>query len=194
MENTKEQLEVLFNEELLKNRQLYLREVDSKSTLWILSSLTYLNARSKNDPIELHINSIGGGARQGLNLCDKIRLSDAPVIGIVSGAANSIAAVILQACHVRKITRNSVVGVHNISKDSVDLSMLPPNEKNLWGVEDWERIKKILAPGFEAERKIIKIFAERTKREPVEIIHALNKGKDFSAEEALEFGLIDEVI
>lgn len=194
MENTKEQLEVLFNKELLEKRQLYLREIDSKSTLWILSSLVYLNARSKNDPIELHITSTGGGARQGLDLCDKIRLSDAPVIGIVSGVANSIAAVVLQACYIRKIARNSIIGVHNVSKDSVKLSMLDPDEKNLWGAEDWEKIKELLAPGFEVERKIIKIFAERTKRKPIEIIHALNKEKDFRAEEALEFGLVDEVI
>lgn len=194
MENTKEQLEMLFNKELLEKRQLYLREVDSKSTLWILSSLTYLNARSKNDPIELYITSTGGGARQGLDLCDKIRLSDAPVIGIVSGVANSIAAVVLQACHVRKIARNSVIGVHNISKDSIKLFMLDPDEKNPYGIEDLEKIKTSLAPGFEVQRKIIKILAERTKRDPIEIIHVLNKEKDFRAEEALEFGLVDEVI
>ncbi|MDO8572311.1 MAG: ATP-dependent Clp protease proteolytic subunit [bacterium] len=194
MENTKEELETLFNKELLEKRQLYLREVDSKSTLWILSSLTYLNAMSKNDPIELHITSTGGGARQGLDLCDKIRLSDAPVIGMVSGVANSIAAVVLQACHVRKIARNSIIGVHNASKDSTKLFMLDPDKENPYGIEDWEKIKESLAPGFEVQKEIIKIFSERTKREPIEIIHVLNKEKDFRSEEALEFGLVDEVI
>jgi len=194
VENTKEELEMLFNKELLEKRQLYLREVDSMSTLWILSSLTYLNARSKNDPIELCITSTGGGARQGLDICDKIRLSDAPVIGIVSGVANSIAAVVLQACHVRKAARNSVIGLHYVSNNTVNTFMLDPDGENLYGKEDMEKVKAFLAPGFEIQRRIIKILAERTKRNPVEIIHVLNKEKDFRAEEALEFGLIDEVI
>ncbi|MCL5795640.1 MAG: ATP-dependent Clp protease proteolytic subunit, partial [Patescibacteria group bacterium] len=77
----------------------------------IVEAIISLNAIS-NDPITIHINSIGGESDQSLLAYDAIKFSKAPVHGIVIGKAFSGSAVILQACTKRLATANSGILVH----------------------------------------------------------------------------------
>lgn len=192
MEINVKEFKLWFTKELISKRQLWLSGVDEDAVERIVLSLTLLNAQSA-DPISLHVDSGGGDVTHGLVIYDAIRISVAPVVGKVCGSANSMASVILQACNVRTATRHSTLLIHNIRR-SVRLKMLLPDKENIYGRVNVDSMVKEWDPTIRSQGNIIKIYSERTGRTPTEIINAMNAEKVFTADEAKEFGLVDEVI
>lgn len=192
MEINAKEFKLWFTKELLNKRQLWLRDVNEEAVERITMSLTLLNTQS-NDPITLNIDSSGGDVSVGLVIYDAIRLSEAMVSGVVCGSAHSMASVVLQACDMRKMTRHSTLLIHNIRR-SVRLKMILPDGDNPYGRVDVDSMVKEWDPTIRSQGNIIKIYSDRTSRTPTEIINAMNAEKVFIADEAKEFGLIDEVI
>lgn len=192
MEINAKEFKLWFTKELLNKRQLWLGDVNEEASERITMSLTLLNTQS-NDPVTLNIDSSGGDVSVGLVIYDAIRLSEAMVWGVVCGSAHSMASVILQACDMRKMTRHSTLLIHNIRR-SVRLKMLLPDEENIYGRVNVDSMVKEWDSTIRSQGNVIKIYSERTGRTPTEIINAMNAEKVFTADEAKEFGLIDEVI
>lgn len=171
-----------FMNELLKKRVIYLDgEVTQDTAKRIGASILWLNALDNRSKITIYINSSGGSVSAGLDIYDIVRHSKAPVTGIVYRMANSMATIVLQACKTRQTLRHNVMQIHNIMRN-----------------EEWhkfeENLEETLKDTKKNQQNIYEIMAERTGRTIEEIKKACREAKTMTADEAKEFGLIDEVI
>lgn len=172
-----------FNEDLLEKRVIHLNgDIAESDAKRISTAILWLNVKNENEPITLYLESQGGGVLSGLDIYDIVRHSKAPVIGIVRRRANSMAAVILQACTIRKAYEHSDILIHNVQVRK-DLGKLLKGN-----------LEKELEESIKNQESIIEILAWRTKQ-PVDLIRQkCDEEKSMSPEEARTFGLIDEVI
>lgn len=174
-----------FEEALAKKRVLLLVGVITREKATVLRDrLIFLNSQSKKE-IKLIIDTPGGEVVAALMLHDAILLSVAPVIGIVNGECSSSGLVILQAAKKRLTTKRSFFYLHPIST-AFDRDRIVVDEE----VE--EKFKDKLRAVKERQKFIYEILAKRTGYSPEEI--KAKEGKLILAQEAKEFGLIDEVI
>jgi ATP-dependent Clp protease protease subunit len=132
--------------------------------------------------ITVLISSNGGNLTSALEIVDMLKIYPGVKTGIVIGRAKSSAAIILQACDKRLATPHSQILIHNgTAKFEVDC------------LYDDKKLANFLKKGRESEKKILKILTDRTKKSEQETIDMSMKDESMSAEEALEFGLIDEI-
>ena len=173
-----------FMDDLLRKRIIYLDgDVTDDMAKRIGSSVLWLNAEDDTSEIILYINSSGGKVAAGLHLYDIVKHSKAPVTGIIYRIANSMAAIVLQACKKRKALRHSEIILHNIQ---------------LTVSTEWHKIKEEVDREVKETKKdqeaIYAILTERMGKTKAEIIKILEESKKLGTEEAKEFGLIDEII
>lgn len=134
----------------------------------------------KIEKIVLHINSSGGYVDSGIELVSVIRTSKIPVECIVTNA-HSMAFVIMIACDKRKMYPTSFCMWHNISS----------------GVQGDHETMKEVTKQMEVTKEIIhELLYAKTKLDKKFLMKIYKGKKDryFGVKEALEFGLIDEVI
>lgn len=168
-----------YRQVLLGKRVLFLEGIIKEGEVnQLLKWLQILNNES-NEGITLYINSSGGDAHAALWLYDALRISPAPITGIVNGRCESMAVIILQGCKKRKSTKHCRFHIHPISTTLLKLG----NEK---------AIKKALEEGRKTQNYIYQILSEKTRKTISEIKRKENQ--NLWAEEAKELGLIDEVI
>jgi ATP-dependent Clp protease protease subunit len=158
-------------------------EVDIDMALYVREALMRLRAKGSPE-IEIRITSNGGNIIYGLNIYDDLRNYAGKKIGVVVGVAGSIAAIILQACDVRKSYRHSCLLIHHVSKNSVSLDDLEDEYKN----------KKLVTALQKDQQLLYAILMERTGRTLEELKVTCAKAEDMTTPEALEYGLIDEII
>ena len=137
------------------------------------------------EPIRVILNSVGGDVYDGLLIFDTIR--DIAKKGIevtieVRGLAASMAAIILQAASIKRRTSSRYTRflIHEISSLSAGTTSEQEEQVN-----ELRKLNSMLRD----------ILSERTGRS-VEEIEKMWKKTDvwFSADEALKFGLVDEVL
>lgn len=140
---------------------------------------------SGHEELHIQITSNGGRVDIGLDIYDLIRLYPARQrIGTVLGFARSMGAVILQACDHRKCARHAKVLIHYVSTSSVALDAM----------KDKKRLNLAIARGEQDQQALDRILAHKTGKTIQEIRRVCAKDTDMNAEEALKFGLIDEII
>lgn len=132
--------------------------------------------------IIVNINSFGGYVADGLAIHDALALHSATVETVVNGMTASAATIIAQAGDVRKISDNALYLVHQ----AWGLGM--GNSKEMSSVvDDLQQIDK----------RIAKIYAKRSDKDTDSFLDLMGdnngSGRWLDAEEALEFGLVDEV-
>lgn len=163
---------------LLEKRILVLQgEITEEKAGELRALLGLLWIDSSKKEIKLYIDSSGGEVMPGLWLYDAIKLSPAPVIGIVNGQAGSTAVVVLQACERKQATAHSTFYLHKVRKE------IPIDDKE---------IEKALEDGKEMQNRVYKILSEATGRSKEEI--ESKEDSPFWSEQAKDLGLIDEVI
>ena len=167
---------------LLKDRILFLGgEVTDEEANLIIAQLLFLEADDPDKDIFLYINSPGGSVSAGLAIYDTIRYLKCDVVTICVGLAASMGAFLLAsgAKGKRKALPNSEIMIHQPSG----------------GAYGQASDVKIHADHIiKTRRKLNEILAERTGR-PLSVIEEATERDNFlSAEEALEFGLIDEIV
>ncbi|MBQ5503565.1 MAG: ATP-dependent Clp protease proteolytic subunit [Oscillospiraceae bacterium] len=147
----------------------------------IIAQLLFLEADDPDKDIFLYINSPGGSVSAGLAIYDTIRYLKCEVVTICVGLAASMGAFLLAsgAKGKRKALPNSEIMIHQPSG----------------GAYGQASDVKIHADHIiKTRRKLNEILAERTGR-PLSVIEEATERDNFlSAEEALEFGLIDEIV
>lgn len=169
--------------DLLQKRILYLDGSTTPITARQLGrAIVWLNAQDEEKPITLYIDSPGGNADAGLDICDIIRHSHAPIIGIVYRQANSMAATILQVCTTRKCLPNACILVHSLRLCEAPLDELEDNPE------------KALAKTRRTQAIVNKIIQSRTGFSDKRMKEINKKGEFFTSEKALSLGLIDEII
>jgi len=132
--------------------------------------------------ITLRINSGGGEVFEGLPMYNNIKSSKASITTMVDGLAASMASVIMCAGKKVKAASNAMIMVHG------------PKGGDFTNVENLETIVEYMK---KMKADMAKIYSQKTgKSEEWIITNWLSDGKDhwFTAAEALQAGLIDEVI
>ena len=167
---------------LLKDRILFLgSEITDDEANVIIAQLLFLEADDPDKDIFLYINSPGGSVSAGLAIYDTIRYLKCEVVTICVGMAASMGAFLLAAGAKgkRKALPNSEIMIHQPSG----------------GAYGQASDVKIHAEHIvKTRRKLNEILAERTGK-PLSVIEDATERDNFlSAEEALEFGIIDEIV
>lgn len=167
---------------LLKDRIIFLSgEVTDDLADLIVAQLLFLEAEGPDKDISLYINSPGGSVSAGLAIYDTMQYIKSPVSTICVGRAASMGAFLLAAGEKGK----------RFSLPHSDIMIHQP----LGGAQGQASDIKIQAEKILKMRELLnEILAKRTGQSLEKI--ALDTDRDFylSAEEALEYGIIDEVI
>ncbi|MDR1773612.1 MAG: ATP-dependent Clp endopeptidase proteolytic subunit ClpP [Clostridioides sp.] len=167
---------------LLKDRIIFLGdEVNDATAGLIVAQLLFLEAEDPDKDIHLYINSPGGSVTAGMAIYDTMNYVKPDVSTICIGMAASMGAFLLTAGAKGKrfALPNSEIMIHQPSGGSkgqaTDMDI---------------QVKRIL----KTKESLNRIMSERTGQ-PVEVIARDTERDNFmSAEEAKEYGLIDEVV
>jgi len=165
----------------IKNRMVFLTgEIDQDLSLSIISQLLYLDNES-NEDIVLVINSGGGSISDGFAILDVMNSLDSDVETVCSGMCASMAAILLAGGTKgkRKAYKNAEVMIHQplggIKGQASDIEL---TAKHILSRKD--ALNTLLAESCCKEKNIIATDTDRDNW--------------MTAAEALEYGLIDEII
>ena len=167
---------------LLNDRIIILsEEVNSTTASLIVAQMLYLEAQDPDKDIQFYINSPGGSVTDGMAIYDTMQYVKCDVSTICVGMAASMGAFLLSsgAKGKRLALPNAEIMIHQPSAGTQgQITDMAIHLKRL------EIIKK----------RMNKILAENTGK-PLEVVTADCERDNFmSADEAMEYGLIDKVI
>lgn len=130
-------------------------------------------------PINISINSFGGSAFAGLAICNLLATHEGPVTIRVDGVAMSAATLITSTPRAKVVMpQGAVMMIHG------PMSAFYGNTREV--TKQLEALAKI-------EDQMVRIYMAKTGKSEEEIRAAIEEERYFSAEEAVEFGLADEV-
>lgn len=168
---------------LEKNTIDIVGDIDGETAFYVRKAIMRLMAKGC-PPVEIYISSNGGSVDYGLDIYDMFKLYKGEKTGIVIGIASSMAAVILQACEKRKATAHADILIHHISKGDIKLDVL----------RDKTRLDEAIKSMEENQLFIYKILGVKTGKDIQAIKEECAKDESMTAEAALAFGLIDQII
>ena len=169
---------------LLKERIIFLsEEVNSASASLVVAQLLFLDAEDPGKDIYLYINSPGGSITDGMAIYDTIQYIKSDVCTICVGLAASMGSVLLAAGTKGKryALPNSEVLIHQ-----------PLIGGGLSG--QTTEIKIHADHMVRTREKLNKILSERTGQSIETIEKDTERDHYMTAEEAKEYGLIDEIM
>ena len=136
----------------------------------------------KRKPIQLIVNSQGGNVYDGIGIVDAIEQSATPIHIYVHGQAQSMAFAIVTAGHYRYAGKRTTFMYHEVSWE-MPQEKLRQHEQE---VEESKRLWKVYDD----------IVLNNTKIQPKQLrqIHRERREWYMTAEEALELGVIDEIL
>ncbi len=146
-----------------------------------IQKLLYLQYENKNADIHMYINSPGGSVSATLALYDTMQFLECPILTYCMGIAASGAAILLAAgtAGKRYALPNSKVMIHQ------------PYGQVGGQVSDIE----IQAAEILKERERLNEILARHTKQPLEIIsRETDRDKYYTAQEAKDFGIVDEVL
>ena len=167
---------------LLNDRIIMLNEeVNSTTASLVVAQLLYLEGQDPNKDISLYINSPGGSVTDGLAIYDTMQYIKCDVSTICMGMAASMGAFLLAAG-----TKGKRYALPNS-----DIMIHQPSGGARGQATDIEiHTKHIL----HTKQKLNEILAKNTGQ-PIEVIANDTERDNFmTAQQALEYGLIDKVI
>lgn len=166
---------------LLKERIIFLSgEVTDDSASLIVAQLLFLESEDPSKDIQLYIDSPGGSVPAGLAIFDTMNYIKCDVATTCIGMAASMGAFLLAAGEKGKryALPNAEVMIH----------------QPLGGAKGQATEIQIAAEHIlKTRERLNRILAERTGRTVEEIAAATERDNFLSAQEALEFGLIDSI-
>jgi len=167
---------------LLKERIVFLgQEVDDQIANLIVAQILYLEAQDPDKDINLYINSPGGMAYAGMAIYDVMQHVRPEVATICIGMGMSAAAMILAggAKGKRLALPSAKIMIHQGSAGSRGA----PTDMEI-------QLREVLA----TTKRMARIFAHHTGRPLQEVERDLDRDYYMTAEEALEYGIVDAVI
>lgn len=159
-------------------------EENANDIIQFIHEINYLDAgkaEKKREPIILIINSYGGDIYRGFGVVDAIKDSITPVHTVCYGAALSMGFIIMASGHKRSASKHSTFMYHEILW-SLNDEKLSSHKRE---VEEGKRIMNIYD-------SIILEHTHLTKKQ-LDIVKKEHKDWYMSADEALVYGIIDEV-
>lgn len=170
---------------LLEDRIIFLADqvTDATASL-VVAQLLYLEAKDPDKDIQLYIDSPGGSITAGMAIYDTMQYIKCDVSTICIGMAASMGAFLLAAGEKGKrfALPNSEVMIHQpliagggLSGQTTDIKIYTDHLVN-------------------TKKKMNEILAERTGQTYEKLCEDTERDNFMTAQEAKEFGLIDEVI
>ncbi len=170
---------------LLSDRIVFLGEdVNDQSASVVTAELLFLEAQDPEKDIQLYINSPGGSITAGLAIYDTMQYIRCDVSTICLGMAASFGAFLLAGGTKgkRMALPNAEIRIHQ-----------PAIHGN--GVQGQETDIRIVSEHLlRTKKRLNRIMAENTGKTVEEIEAATDRDHYLSAQEALQFGLIDQII
>jgi ATP-dependent Clp protease protease subunit len=152
---------------------------DGMSTI-VQAQLMFLDSVEKKD-ITMHIDSPGGSVKAGLSMVDSMELCKAPIQTINTGMAASMGSVLLGAGTkgMRSSLRHSRTMLHQSSGGV---------QGNIQDAEiTWTEWKKV-------NKELFVLLGEYSGKSWEEVANDASRDLWLNAEEAVDYGIIDEVI
>ena len=173
--------EMTIDELLLENRVVFLvGEINHASAARVMMQMLYLENQKRGQDINLYINSPGGSVDDTLAIYDTMRFISSEVQTYCIGRAYSGGSVLLSAGTKgkRHILPHAKVMIHQpyggVTGQTTDIQIQA------------EQIIK-------AKHTLAQILADHTGQDVERVIADGERDKFFTAKEALEYGLVDEV-
>jgi ATP-dependent Clp protease protease subunit len=166
---------------LLKDRVVFLgSEIDDQVANAVVAQLLFLETDNPDADINLYINSPGGSVTAGMAIFDTMNYIKCPVRTVCIGMAASMGAFLLMAGEKGKrlALPNSEVMIHQpsggASGQSTDVTIHA----------EWL---------LRTKNKMNGLMAQMTGQPLEKIAHDVERDYFMSAQEALEYGIIDEI-
>ena len=167
---------------LLNDRIIFLsEEVNDATASLIVAQMLYLEAQDPDKDIQFYINSPGGSVTAGMAIYDTMQYIKCDVATITIGMAASMGAFLLSAG-----TKGKRMALPN-----AEIMIHQPSAGTQGQITDMAiHLKRLQV----IKERMNKIMAENTGRTVEEVTAACERDNFMSAEEALEFGLIDKIV
>ena len=167
---------------LLKDRIVFLgTEVNDQVANSIIAQLLFLQMEDPKKDIHLYINSPGGSVTAGLAIYDTMQFMTCDVNTYCIGMAASMGAVLLAAGTRGKrfALPNSDIMIHQVSGGARGTA------------SDVERTVEFM---FKLKKRLIRILSDHTGKSEEQVKADSDRDYYMSAQEAKEYGLVDEVV
>ena len=168
---------------LLKSRTVVIsQQVDAELTAKVLSQLVLLEQEDHEEPVTVFINSPGGEIFSGFAIFDMLNFIACPVTTIVTGFAASMGSILSMAADKGR-------------RFAMPQAKIMIHQPLLMGYQGRASECEIQAREILKTRDhLVKLYSEQTGKSREEIKKALDRDNWFTAEEALEYGLLDKVV
>ena len=155
--------------------------VDDRMAIIVQAQLLYLSQQDPNKTITMHIDSPGGCIKAGLSMIDVMSYIEAKIQTINTGMAASMGSILLGAGNkgMRSSLKHSKTMLHQSSGGAIGNI-----QDARISMKEWEKTNKTL---FELLGSYCGKTAKRVEKDA-------QRDLWLSAEESLEYGIIDEVI
>jgi ATP-dependent Clp protease protease subunit len=167
---------------LLRERIVFLNgEVNDAMSATICAQLLFLEAENPKQPIALYINSYGGVITSGLAMYDTMQFIRAPVHTLCMGTARSMGSFLLMGGEPG----------HRVALPNASLHVHQP----LGGFQGQASDVLIHAEEMQqVKHRMTMLYAKHCGRTYEEVEKTLDRDKFMTAEQAVEWGLIDRVL
>ena len=165
-------------------RSIYLFDaVFSYTSEKVIKDLLQLNSEGKEE-INIFLNSPGGRVIDGMAIVDVMKAIDAPINTIVLGQASSMAALIAASGDKRFISESSEFMLHEAA---IAGATMDTRDDKMF--KAFKRLEEI-------NNKLNKLYATATGKsfEEINELMATKSDSFMSAQEAINFGLADEIL
>ena len=167
---------------LLNDRIIFLsEEVNDTTASLIVAQLLYLENQDPDKDIQFYINSPGGSVTAGMAIYDTMQYIKCDVNTICVGMAASMGAFLLSAGTKgkRMALPNAEIMIHQPSAGTQgQITDMAIHMKRLQTIKD----------------RMNRILAEKTGKSLEEVTAACERDNFMTAQEAMAFGLIDEIV
>lgn len=170
---------------MMEDRIIFLNgEVREENMNILVASVLHLDHVDSEKPIYLYINSPGGSVADGSSLIDTLELCSSPIVTVCTGTAASMGAMILsdkynnKPGNKRMILPSARVMIHSVA----------------YGVSGKvQDIRVSYKEGEKIQERLMRRLAVNTGKSYEQIVKDCDRDCWLSAEEALEYGLVDEI-
>ena len=168
---------------MLQTRTIIIsQQVNSELTQKVLGQILLLEQEDPEAPITVFINSPGGEMFSGYAIFDTLRFVSCPVTTIVTGFAASMGSILSLAADKGR-------------RFAMPQAKILIHQPLLMGYQGRAADCEIQAREILKTREhLINLYCEYTGRDYDEIKQAIDRDNWFTAEEALDFGLLDKVV
>jgi ATP-dependent Clp protease protease subunit len=155
--------------------------VDDRMAIVVQAQLLFLSQQDSKKTITMHIDSPGGSVKAGLSMVDVMNYIESPIQTINTGMAASMGSVLLGAG--TKGMRASLPHSRTMLHQSSGGAMGNIQDARI-SMNEWEKVNK----------ELFRLLGDYCDKKPSQVEKDAQRDLWLSAEEALKYGIIDEVI